>query len=109
MGDIKKASEKAHTAIRMLKESVYTVLENEPKESVGLRVYEIRDKLNLENLIAQLPAGQWGSNQIVSVILYLLRDDDLVAQNPSDDERWILIENNVDLMTSVIEKKLSQL
>ena len=109
MDAIKAASEKAHTAISMLKESVYTVLENEPEESVGLRVYEIRDKLNLENLVVKLPAGQWGSNQIVSALLYLLRDDDLVAQNPSDNKRWIFVENNMELLTNHTDRKLSEL
>ena len=109
MDTIKAASEKAHTAISMLKESVYTVLENEPKDSIGLRVYEIRNKLNLENLVANLPAGQWGSNQIISVLLYLLRDNDLVAQNPSDDERWILVENNIELLMDSFNRKLSAL
>ena len=90
MNDITVAAEKAQNAIDILKDSVLTVLRKATESGRSLRTYEIRDELGIKELQVRRPSGTWGSTQIISVVLYLLKDDQLVEQSPFDSRRWVL-------------------
>ena len=96
---LNRASENAHKAIEMLKESVLITLVEARESSVGFRPATIRDELDLKGLHVRRPSGTWGAIQIVSVVLYLLEQDECVEWfKVAGITYWKITDKGLDML-----------
>ena len=92
MNEIAIAQEKAHEAIDLLKEAVFTIVKHETETGSGISRAGIRNWLEIGKEHYPTHKNGWDMGQAIFSILLLLQEDNLVERSPSDSKKWILSE-----------------